>query len=290
MSQVKLSELLKQGCGEYAVGAFNVHNTEFIQGVVNAAEKTGRPVIMMIAEGVLRYGRIEVLGATALGAARASRIPMAVMVDHGKDIPFLEQALSAGIDVMYDGSYLPFEENVKNTRHMVELAHQLGRSVEGEIGALGLSEDGEEEREQKLTTVEEAVCFYRRTGVDVLAVSVGNVHGFYRGEAKIDLARVEAIARAVDPLPVVMHGGSDIPEETVRAAVRAGIRKFNIATDLKQAYADKMRELAVQEPQLIQPWELFPPLAQAVQEITERKIHMLVPGDGAYRKEKEEQG
>ena len=281
MSQVKLSELLQQDCGAYAVGAFNVHTTEFIQGVVNAAQKTGQPVILMIAEGVLRYGRIEILGAAALGAARMSKVPVAVMVDHGKDISLLEQALQAGMDVMYDGSSLPFTENVRNTRHMVEFAHQLGRCVEGEIGALGLSEDGEEEREQKLTTVEEAVCFYRETGVDVLAVSVGNVHGFYRGEAKIDLERVAQIADALNPLPVVMHGGSDIPEETVQAAVRAGIRKFNIATDLKQAYADKMRQLAAQEPQLIQPWELFPPLAQAVQEVTERKIRMLA---------KEEQG
>lgn len=275
MSQVKLSELLQQDYGTYAVGAFNVHTTEFIQGVVNAARETGSPVILMIAEGVLRYGRIEILGAAALGAARAADVPVAVMVDHGKDIPLLEQALQAGMDVMYDGSVLPFAENVRNTRHMAEFAHQLGRCVEGEIGALGLSEDGEEEREQKLTTVEEAVRFYHETGVDVLAVSVGNVHGFYRGEAKIDLVRVAEIAGAVNPLPVVMHGGSDIPEETVQAAVRAGIRKFNIATDLKQAYADKMRQLAAQEPQLIQPWELFPPLAQAVQEVTERKIRML---------------
>ena len=271
MSQVKLSELLQQDCGTYAVGAFNVHTTEFIQGVVNAAQETGQPVILMIAEGVLRYGRIEILGAAALGAARMSKVPVAVMVDHGKEIPLLKKALQAGMDVMYDGSALPFQENVENTRYMVELAHSLGRCVEGEIGALGLSEDGEEEREQKLTTVEEAVQFYRETGVDVLAVSVGNVHGFYRGEAKIDLERAEAL----NPLPVVMHGGSDIPEETVRAAVRAGIRKYNIATDLKQAYADKMRQLAAQEPQLIQPWELFPPLAKAVQEVTERKIRLL---------------
>jgi ketose-bisphosphate aldolase len=275
MSQVKLSELLQQDCGTYAVGAFNVHTTEFIQGVVNAAQETGQPVILMIAEGVLRYGRIEILGAAALGAARMSKVPVAVMVDHGKEIPLLKKALQAGMDVMYDGSALPFQENVENTRYMVELAHSLGRCVEGEIGALGLSEDGEEEREQKLTTVEEAVQFYRETGVDVLAVSVGNVHGFYRGEAKIDLERAAQIAEALNPLPVVMHGGSDIPEETVRAAVRAGIRKYNIATDLKQAYADKMRQLAAQEPQLIQPWELFPPLAKAVQEVTERKIRLL---------------
>lgn len=275
MSHVRLAQILQQERKKGAVGAFNVHNLEFIQGVIHAAEEAQKPVILMIGEPVLRYGKIHLLGNAAIQAAKYSTVPVAVMVDHGKDKNLLQEAIRAGMDVMYDGSGLPYEENVRNTRDMAAFAHEYGCSIEGEIGALGLSEDGEEELEQKLTTVEDAIEFSKAAQIDVLAVSVGNVHGFYKGEAKIDIPRIEQIAKAVSPLPVVMHGGSDIPEKTVRAAIQAGIRKFNFATDLKKAYADKMTEIVSGGPVPMAPVELFSPLARAVQDAAAGKLKMM---------------
>lgn len=274
MAHITLSKIFKSCTGRNAIGAFNIHNLEFIKGVVEAAEEANKPTIMMINEAVLMYGGIEVLGGAAIAAAKQSKVDMAVMVDHGTHIDFLKSCIDFGLDVMYDGSALPFEENIQNTKMMAEYAHQHHCSLEGEIGALGLSEDGDEEREQKITSVKEAVTFSEQTGIDVLAISVGNVHGFYKGKADIHIDRIKEISEAVKALPIVMHGGSDIPYETIKASILAGIKKFNIATDLKQAYAMKMCELMHQEPLPIQPLQLFPVVAKAVSKVALDKIHM----------------
>lgn len=274
MAYITLSEIFKTCTGKNAIGAFNIHNLEFIKGVVKAAEEENKPTIMMINEAVLMYGGIEILGGAAVAAAKLSKVDMAVMVDHGTHIDFLKKCLDYGMDVMYDGSALEFEKNIENTKMMAEYAHERKRSVEGEIGALGISEDGDEEREQKITSVKEAVAFSQQTGIDVLAVSVGNVHGFYKGKADINVPRIKEISEAVGNLPVVMHGGSDIPYETIKASILSGIKKFNIATDLKQAYALKMSELMHMDPMPIQPLQLFPTVADAVAKVACEKIRM----------------
>ncbi|ONI43334.1 hypothetical protein AN641_01555 [Candidatus Epulonipiscioides gigas] len=271
---ISLKEIFQYATKDVAIGAFNIHNLEFIKGVVRAAEETKSPVIMMINEAVLKYGGIEVLGGAAIAAATQSSEYIAVMVDHGTDIDFLNKCIDFGLDIMYDGSHLPFEENIRVTKMMAEYAHKKGHSIEGEIGQLGLSEDGDEETEQKLTTVNEAIEFVKSTGIDVLAISVGNVHGFYKGEAKINIPRVAEISNALFSMPIVMHGGSDIPYETIRASIAAGIKKFNIATDLKQAYALKMSELMHQEVLPIQPLQLFPVVADAVARVAADKIQI----------------
>lgn len=157
---------------------------------------------------------------------------------------------------------------------MADYAHSKNCALEGEIGALGLSEDGDEEREQKITTVKEAVEFSEKTGIDVLAISVGNAHGFYKGKAEINVDRIKEIATAVPQLLIVMHGGSDIPYKTIKASILAGIRKFNIATDLKQAYAEKMSEIMSIRPFQIQPLKIFPVVADAVADVAREKIRM----------------
>lgn len=274
LPQVTLKEILAPAGQGRLVGAFNVHNTEFILGVVRAAENTGRPAILMINEKVLKYGRLDCLGAAALTAARGSEARLAVMVDHGTDETFLKQALGAGMDVMYDGSLLPFEQNIRNTRELVGFAHRLGRCVEGEIGVLGLQEDGEDGGPARLTTVEQATEFSARTGVDVLAIAVGNAHGAYPGAVDIDVKRIAAIHGALPGLALVMHGGSGIPPETIRRSAQAGIVKFNVATDLKTAYVTRLQQLMGCQPPPVQPLELFPPLAKAVEEEAERKIRL----------------
>lgn len=279
MAHIHLKEIFKYCKGTNAIGAFNIHNNEFIKGVVKAAEDKNKPVIMMINEGVLKYGEIELLGGAAIAAAKKSNVDIAVMVDHGKDTDFLKKCIDFGLDVMYDGSALEFENNIATTKMMADYAHSHGCSLEGEIGALGLSEDGDEELEQKITTVKEAVTFADRTGIDVLAVSVGNVHGFYKGKAEIKVDRIAEISKAVKDLPVVMHGGSDIPYDTIKASILAGIRKFNIATDLKHAYAVKMSEIMSKKPLPLNPLEIFPPVAEAIAKVTREKIEMFQLND-----------
>ena len=275
MALTTLRDICKNHChGANAIGAFNIHNLEFIKGVIKGAEELNQPVIMMINEGVLMYGEIEVLGKACVEAAKRAKVDVAVMVDHGHNVEFLKKALDNEIDVMYDGSAEPFEDNVAVTKMLREYAFARGRSLEGEIGALGLSEDGDEENEAKMTTPHEAKVFADATGVDILAVSVGNVHGFYQGEAKIDVDRVKAISEIVGNLPVVMHGGSDIPYPTIKQSILNGIKKFNIATDLKFAYSKKMRELVGGEHMEIQPLKLFPVVADAVAEVVKEKIRM----------------
>ena len=274
MALITLKEIFKVCKGNNAVGAFNVHNLEFIKGVIKGAEKENKAVIMMINEAVLKYGEIEVLGRACLESAKMAKVDVAIMVDHGQDIEFLKKALDAGIDIMYDGSNKPFEENVANTKMLTEYAHKRGLSIEGEIGALGLSEDGDEEGVEKITTKAEANEFVSQTGIDVLAISVGNVHGFYKGEAHIRVDRIEEISEIVKGMPVVMHGGSDIPYETIKASILGGIKKFNIATDLKFVYSKAMKELVCGENMEIQPLKLFPTVAEKISEVVSEKIKM----------------
>ncbi len=272
MALVTLKEIFKSCDNPKAIGAFNVHNLEFINGVVKGAEKANSPVIIMINEAVLKYGKIEVLGRACTQSAKMANVDIAVMVDHGADEEFLKKCLDEGIDIMFDGSSLAFEENVKKTKMLADYAHAKGLSIEGEIGALGLSEDGDEEGEAKITSVKEALEFVKGTGVDVLAISVGNQHGFYKGEAKINVERIKEISEAVNKMPVVMHGGSDIPKDTIEQSIKVGIKKFNIATDLKQAYSIKMKELVGGENMEIQPLKLFPVVAESLSDIVCEKI------------------
>ncbi len=195
------------------------------------------------------------------------------MLDHGKDLDLIDQAIELGISVMFDGSSLPFEENIATTKAIVEKAHAKGVSVEGEIGCLGQSEEGDETYTENLTTPEQARAFVDCTGVDVLAVAVGNAHGFYEGEQKIDVERIKAIRELVPEKPIVMHGGSDMDPDVARKAIEAGIRKFNIATDLKYAYAKKMKEVLDEELHLAPP-KIFGPVKSAVEDVTVDKINL----------------
>lgn len=276
MPQVNLKEILTNVPNGCAVGAFNVHNLEFVRGVVSAANRANADVIIMINEGVLKYADLELLGRCAIEAAKNAKTKVAVMVDHGTDVPFLYRCLDFGMDIMFDGSSLSFEDNSTTTRKLAEYAHTLNRSIEGEIGALGQTEDGNE-CDRILTSVEDAKRFSSASNVDVLAVSIGNAHGFYKGKPRIDIDRVRCISEAIDPIPVVMHGGSGIPYELVRESINAGIKKFNIATELKYAYSSKMKELMNREPLVMQPLQLFPPLTDAVAEITYEKILQFNP-------------
>lgn len=277
MPFVSLKEAIAAMPGERpcAIGAFNFHNIEYAKAIAAAAEEEKTPVILMISELMAQYMGLDIMAAVGKIIAQKATVPIAVMLDHGKELSLIDEAIERGLSVMYDGSDLPFEENAAMTRRIVEKAHRAGGSVEGEVGCLGQSEEGGEHYAQKLTTPAQAAAFIAKTGVDVLAIAVGNAHGFYQGEQNIDIERIADIKQAVRETPIVMHGGSGMEVKIVRAAINAGIAKFNIATDLKYAYAEAMRAVLREELPLAPP-VIFGAVQERIKQVTAEKIRLFL--------------
>jgi tagatose 1,6-diphosphate aldolase GatY/KbaY len=232
-----LKELLGRAkAGRFALGAFNVYTLEGVRAVVRAAEALRSPAVLQIHPAALRHGG-RPLVALCLEAARGASVPVAVHLDHGATAEDLREALEAGFgSVMADGSHLPFGQNLEFARAAVALARGRGAAVEAELGRLSGTEDGltVPEVEARMTDPAQAAEFVKHSGVDALAVCVGNVHGRARGEPALDFARLEAVARAV-PVPLVLHGASGLSSGPVRRAVSLGVCKFNVNTELREA-------------------------------------------------------
>ena len=245
MALVTLKDILGKALGrEYGVPAFNVHNLEFIQGVMRAAEELRSPVILAIAPRSIAHSGLEALAALGLLQAQRASIPVVVHLDHGKDLDAVRQSLALGFSsVMFDGSGLPIEENIRQTRKVVEMARRTGASVEGEIGTMLAHGDRADEDltlerlRQFFTRPEEARRYIDETGVDALAVSVGTVHRMPIKTARIDRERLREIHQAV-PNPLVFHGCTGLQDEEYRAAYTLGVKKFNIGTHLGKAFAE----------------------------------------------------
>ena len=212
-----------------AVGAFNVGSMEMLLGAVQAAEAADTPIILQIAEKRLGHSPLRLMGPMMVSAAQASPLPMAVQLDHGSDPEIIRQALEMGFTgIMYDGSSLPLAENIANTRRVVALCAPYGASVEAEIGSLGGSEGGPEGR-SAYSDPAEARELVAQTGCDALAIAIGNAHGHYKGKPRLNfevLARIHEDLR----LPLVLHGGTGIPDGDFRRAITLGVCKINIAT------------------------------------------------------------
>ncbi len=222
----------------YAVGAFNVVNLEFIEAVFETAERLGSPVIVSIAEVHLPFVNVKNVCPMIRSMAQLARVPAALHFDHGLSLETIRTALDHGFtSVMFDGSKLPFEENVRRTREVVERCRTHGVTVEAELGAVGGDEGGrlESEADPSLFTDPEAAArFVAETGVDALAVAVGNAHGKYKGEPRLDFDRLQRIDKLCG-VPLVLHGGSGIGADDFRRAVALGIAKINIYTSMSQA-------------------------------------------------------
>lgn len=240
---VSTTDLLRDAqAGSYAVGAFNVYNLEGVRAVVGAATAEESVAILQLHPQALAYGGRGLL-ALCLEAAREAAVPLAVHLDHSSSAAAIRQALAAGISsVMADGSHLPYEQNVAFTREMTSLAHAAGRAVEAELGRISGTEDGltVAAREARLTDPARAADFVARTGVDALAVCIGNVHGPYHRPPELDFARLEAIRHAV-AVPLVLHGTSGLPDEMIQRAMALGVAKFNVNTELREAYLSALR-------------------------------------------------
>lgn len=223
--------LQEAGAENRGVGAFSVGNMEMILGAVQAAEEMNTPIILQIAEVRLPYAPLNLIGPMMVTAAEQAKVDVAVHFDHGQTAGTVEQALHLGFtSVMYDGSLLPYKENVKNTRAVVKLAKTYGAAVEAELGVVGGSEDGKKNTGSLCTDPEEAERFAAETEADALAVAIGNAHGNYPVAPRLRFDVLEAIQKRVAPLPLVLHGGTGITPGDFRQAVDLGVRKINIAT------------------------------------------------------------
>ncbi len=277
MALVSVTSMLQRAEAEgYAVGAFNINNLEFVQGVVEAAEEERSPVILQASEGAIKYVGLEYSVAIARVAAEMVTVPVAIHLDHGSSFAQAMQCIRAGFSsVMVDGSKYPLAENIALTKRVVEAGHAVGVSVEGELGKITGTEDHVfvSEAESLFTDPDEAEQFVRETGVDSLAVAIGSAHGHYKLAPKLDFERLAEIRRRVG-IPIVLHGGSGIPDDSVRQAITLGVRKVNINTDNMQAFTDKMREVLAAKPDVFDPRKVLGPAKAAMKEIIRQKIRV----------------
>ncbi|MBZ4665110.1 class II fructose-1,6-bisphosphate aldolase [Mahella sp.] len=229
----------------YAIGAFNMSNMEILQAIVQAAEIENAPVIVQASQAALKYAGVDYIEAMGRLAAQKASVPVALHLDHGTDFNLIMLCIRHGFtSVMIDGSKYQFEENIAITKKVVEIAHAVDVSVEAELGKIGGTEDHitVSEKEALYTEPEEAVQFAKETGVDSLAISIGTAHGPYKGEPKLDFDRLATIRSMLD-IPIVLHGASGVPDDSIRKAVERGVCKINIDTEIRQSFTKAVREI-----------------------------------------------
>lgn len=260
----------------YAIGAFNLNNLEILQAIVQAAEEEHAPVILQASQGGLKYAGVDYIAAMAQVAAQKASVPVAIHLDHGTDFVQVMSCIRHGFtSVMIDGSKYPLEQNIALTKKVVEIAHAVGVSVEGELGRIGGTEDHitVSEKEALYTDPEEAVRFVRETNVDSLAISIGTAHGPYKGEPKLDFDRLAQIRSMID-IPIVLHGASGVPDESIRKAVELGICKINIDTDIRQSFASAVKQFIGQKPEEYDPRKILGPARDAMIETVRAKMRL----------------
>lgn len=231
MALVKMKDLLRRaeekniGCGAFSVG-----NMEMVRGAIRAAEELDTPIILQIAEVRLKNSPLHLMGPMMVQAAKEAKVDVAVHLDHGFTFETVDKALELGFtSVMLDASTLPFEENIVRVKAVVEKARKYGATVEAELGLVGGSEDGSCDHGIRCTDPDDAVVYARETGIDALAVAIGNAHGNYPVAPTLAFDVLEKIHEKVD-IPLVLHGGSGITDKDFQRAISLGIRKVNIAT------------------------------------------------------------
>ncbi|MCX8093995.1 MAG: class II fructose-1,6-bisphosphate aldolase [Candidatus Goldbacteria bacterium] len=291
----------------YAIGAFNVNNMEILQGIVDAAKEERAPLILQVSAGARKYARPGYLIHLVKAAEEDSGLPIALHLDHGEDFEICKQCVDGGFtSVMIDASRLPFEENIKETKRVVDYAHSKGVVVEAELGKLAGIEDAVNvsEADAKFTNPEQAAEFVKRTGCDSLAVAIGTSHGAYKfkGEPKLDFDRLKQIMDLLPPgYPLVLHGASSVPqylvekcnkyggkmpgaqgvpEEMLRKAASMGVAKINIDTDLRIAMTATIREIFYTKPEEFDPRKYLGPARDAIKEVVKHKIRNVLGCSG----------
>lgn len=276
MALVTTKQMLLNAQAEgYAVGAFNVENMEMVQAVVAAAEELRAPVILQTTPSTIRYADLSYYYAAAKVAAEKASVPVAVHLDHGSSFDLAMKALRVGYtSIMIDGSHESLEENIRLSKAVADACHPAGVPVEAELGKVGGKEDSLDSGSgNPYTDPSEAKLFVSATGVDFLAVAIGTAHGVYKGVPHIDLERLSEIRSVVD-IPLVLHGTSGVPDETVRECIRRGICKVNYATDLRIAFTKAVCQVLQTHPETIDPKKYGAAGREAVKQYVMSKIRM----------------
>ena len=295
-----LKEVLETArAGKYAVGAFNVNDMEIAKAIGGAAKEERSPVILAVSPSAIKYAGIEYIYEIARVTADKSGVPTVLHLDHGTSFDDCIQCIRYGwSSVMFDGSKLPFDENVKQTAEIVRIAHAAGVSVEAELGKLAGVEGhvSVEEKDAIFTNPEEAKIFVDRTGVDALAVAIGTSHGAYKfkGDANLDFARLEKIEKLVN-IPIVLHGASGVPKDVldkaakygaklpgaagvpndaIKKAISLGVAKINIDTDIRLALTAAIRQVLAEKPEEFDPRKIFGPAEDAMKAVAKGKMQL----------------
>lgn len=272
---VNMVDMLNKAKDEhYAVGQFNINNLEWTQAVLTAAQENNSPIILGVSEGAGKYmGGPEVVAAmvNALLENMDITVPVALHLDHGSSYETCKRAIDAGYSsVMIDGSHSPIDENIALSKKVVEYAHERGVSVEGEVGTVGGEEDGVIGGIQ-YADLDECVRLVNEAGVDALAAALGSVHGTYDGEPVLGFDEMEAISQATGA-PLVLHGGSGIPEYQIKKAIERGHAKINVNTELQQQFTKATRELLDENKTVYDPRKVLKPGVEAIIQTTKETM------------------
>src|SRR5581483_3131696 len=260
----------------FAVPAFNMSNSMLLRGVIEASEEANSPVIFAIHPDELAFVRPAFIKA-AIEEANSSSLPVCLHLDHGSTIQQILQAIQCGFtSVMIDASTLPLEQNIAISKQVVELAHAVNVSVEGELGTIGTTSPQAEAGTEEVIYVnpDDVETYVRSTGVDTLAAAIGTAHGLYPKDRKpkLRLDLLKEITSRVD-IPLVLHGGSGNPDEEIAMAVKLGVNKINISSDIKNAFYQKCREV-LSDNGLYEPLMIYPPCIDAMKKVARQKIDL----------------
>lgn len=274
---VNMKEILEKAKeGKYAIAHFNINNLEWTRFILEAAEENKSPVILGVSEGAIKYmGGYSMVSFLVHGLIKELEItvPVALHLDHGSSLESCKKALDVGFSsVMIDASKYPIEQNIEVTEKVVSYAHSKNATVEAEVGAIGGEEDGIAS-ESLYATVEESVLL-AKTGIDALAPALGSVHGLYKGEPKLNFERMMEIA-SITHLPLVLHGGTGIPDHQIKQAIQCGICKLNINTELQIAWSNAVRTFLEQNPDQYDPRKIIKSGEIAIKEAIKKKLELL---------------
>ena len=275
MSIISSNNMLKKAQREqYAIPAFNIHNLETMQVIVETVAEYQSPVILAGTPGTYSYAGTENIIQIANELSKKHHVPLAVHLDHHEEFSDIANKINAGVrSVMIDGSHLPFDENITLVKQVVEYAHRYDVSVEAELGRLGGVEDDliVDSKDALYTNPAQAIEFVKKTNIDSLAIAIGTAHGLYKSEPKLDFERLSEIRSVID-IPLVLHGASGVPDKDVRECIQRGICKVNIATELKIAFSDALKQYLLIHPDANDPRNYMKPAKAAMKEIVQKII------------------
>lgn len=272
---VSSARLMKRAEKEnYAIPAFNIDNLESAMAVSEIMHEMRTPVIVQMIPRTLNYGGIAIYPAMMRELMADCPVDYALHLDHGSSLSLAKKCVAGGFSsVMFDGSLMPFEDNVKFTKEVTDFALPMDVSVEGELGTIGGKEEGDTDLEASYTKVSEAEEFVRRTNVSTLAIGVGTAHGVYKGTPYINVQRIKEIHSAIDT-PLVLHGASGLSDEVLRDCIAAGITKINFATELRQAYTNGIKAEFAKDPEVFDPKIYMRGAIDNIKEVLRHKINI----------------